>query len=76
MMFVQFQVLQRTGASDPPEGVELQLIRVDLIQRVRPITLPGWDEPAVEVLLENEAVEYCQGTVQAILQSIDEVCRD
>lgn len=70
-MFLQIQKLIRTGASDPPEGVELELIRVDLIQRIRPGKLPGWDDPCTELVLEGDEIVYCQGEIADIARALD-----
>ena len=40
-----------------------EVIRVDLIQRMRPVELPGWSEECTELTLDNDELIYCQGSI-------------
>ena len=72
-MFIHLYVLKRQGGNVRPELVE-EVLRIDLIQRMRGIEVSDWEEACTELLLENEEKLVCQGTLQSIMQALDEVC--
>jgi len=72
-MFIHLYTLKRIGSTEPLVLQE-EVIRIDLIQRIREIECHGWDEPCTELLLENEEKLICQGTLRDIVQALDEVC--
>ena len=72
-MFLHIQRLNRRGSNEPPTLVE-EVIRVDLIQRMRSIKVTDWDEPCTELVLDNDETVVCQGTFTDVLRALDEVC--
>jgi hypothetical protein len=71
-MFIQVQVLKREGANVPPTVVQ-EVLRVDLIQRMREIEVSDWDEVCTELILDNEETIVCQGSLRTHLEALDEL---
>jgi hypothetical protein len=71
-MFIQLHVLNRKGANVPPTVVQ-EVLRIDLIQRMRAIEVSDFDEPCTELILDNEETIVCQGELADHLRALDEV---
>jgi len=72
-MFIHLQILNRRGANEPPTLRE-EVLRIDLIQRMRPIEVTDWGEPCTQLILDNEQTIVCQGTFRDVLMALDEAC--
>ena len=71
-MFLELTILNRTGADVPPVASD-ELIRVDLIQRVRVIDVSDVENDCVELVLDNDESIVCCGTVPQIIEAIKEL---
>jgi hypothetical protein len=69
-MFLEIDRLNRRGANERPTLVK-ELIRIDLIQKMRPKAVTDWDQPCVELDLEGEQTVCCQGTFEGVLEAIE-----
>lgn len=71
-MFLQIERLHRTGSNVPPTVMN-ETIRVDLIQRVRPMEVTDWDQPCTALVLEGEETVICQGSFDDVMVALGEV---
>lgn len=71
-MFIRLHVLNREASNVPPTLSE-EVLRVDLIQRIRSIEVGDWNEPCTQLILDNEETIICQGSLQDVLQALDEL---
>lgn len=69
-MFLRIQRVVRIASADIPGEpctvLKPELIRADLIQRIRAVDSGGHDEPCTELVLDNEEVIVCQGSFEDI----------
>ena len=72
MMFIELDVLKRRGSNEPPT-VSTEILRVDLIQRIRAIEVGDVDGPCVELILDNEEKVICQGTLADVKAALEQV---
>jgi len=63
-MFLRIQRVVRIGSTDTE--LKPELIRADLIQRMREVDPGGHDEQCTELVLDNEEVIVCQGSFEDI----------
>ena len=68
-MFLHIQRVIRIGSTDTE--LKPELIRADLIERMRAVDPGGHDEPCVELVLGNEETVICQGSFEDIESAID-----
>ncbi len=71
MMFVQVHRLQRRGANEPPAETE-EIIRVDLIQRIRLAGQGDVEGPCCDLILDNDETILCRGDMADIRMAINE----
>ncbi len=70
-MFVTLDVYVRQGADRPPV-VREEVVRIDLIQRMREIEVTDIEGPCVELLLDNEERLQCRATLADLKQAFEE----
>ena len=63
-MFLRIQRVVRIGSTDTE--LKPELIRADLIQRMRPVESGGHDEPCTELVLDNDEAIVCQGSFEDV----------
>ncbi len=72
MMFIELDVLKRRGANEPPTLLK-EVLRIDLIQRMRSIEVSDWDKPCTQVILDNEETIVVQAEIADITRALEEV---
>ena len=71
-MFLELTILNRRGADVPPTASN-ELIRVDLVQRVRVIEVDDVENDCVELVLDNDETIACCGTAPDIIEAINQL---
>ena len=74
MFFVKLLILTSRGSPEPYEPHH-EAIRVDLVQRMRPIVLPNCPDECTELTLDNDEIVYCRGSIHNTLNAFDEAMR-
>ena len=71
MVFLKITVLTRRGASDPPQS-QTELIDVQTIDRIEPVTLFGYEGPVCKLHLSGDSFLHCAGTVDELASAIED----
>lgn len=71
-MFIELKVLKRRGSNTPPEP-HLEIVRVDLIQRMREVCVTGWDSVCTEIQLDDQEVLTCTDSLADVQARMTEI---